>query len=140
MARESGGDRLDRFAASLVEHVVRTGGGFSLVEAESFLASEGLEVSGDREMFLERMNATLWQGVSEEFTEVIRRAVDTQRIHWYPTTPLVYAIDGRMLALPVIGGRPPKGGYRERRWLPVVFNVGPDPTLPGGRLHDPRRS
>jgi hypothetical protein len=82
-----------------------------------------METKGDFVPGLDGKNIVFWSGVSKELHEAIREAIVSGRIHAAPTVPLTYMIDGRMLDLP-IAKRPPKSGYKQTRWLPVVFNPG----------------
>lgn len=93
----------------------------SFVELEQFLAARGVEVEGDQEVVLAgNENVVVWSGVSKAFADevndLLRAGVRQQR-----TQVLVYAVDGKLLDLPIAAQ--PGRVYKSRRWLPVVFVV-----------------
>lgn len=107
-------------AVNAMERHVRDHRGVSLVELEE-VAAKYINVEGNLAWVTnDDPHIVIWAGISAEFLDVIdelRKRVDT-----YPTQPLVYMIDGKMLRLPVVE-RPPKGGYKKDHWLPVAFRV-----------------
>jgi hypothetical protein len=78
---------------------------------------------GDREIRHTQLNIVEWSGVSEAALDIMDKLLSEGFCHRYPTSTLVYLMDGRMLRLP-LAHRPPKNGYKEPHWLPVVFRLG----------------
>ena len=64
----------------------------------------------------------VWTGLSKDGAEAVLSLVQTGEIHMTPTSMLVYAIDGRLLNLPIAKR---VQSYKRLHWLPVVFNPGP---------------
>jgi hypothetical protein len=93
----------------------------SFVELLVCLEEQGVPTEGSLSMELGR-NVVLWADLSEEACDVIDDRRCRAAIVPVPTSVLLYAIDGRMLKLP-IAKRPPKAGYKEPHWLPVVFRT-----------------
>lgn len=113
-------------AQAIIDQVRSTGGGTSFVEVNRALEKAGMHVRGDYAIDLGQ-NVIAWAGVSEEYVNAVRAALDTGQIHMAPTIPLVYIIDGQTLSLP-IAKTPPRGGYKRPHWAPVALNVGPGPN------------
>jgi hypothetical protein len=89
---------------------------------------------GDRELH-QAGNVVLWLGLSPELAEAVQALVADGRITMRRTTVLVYLFEGAALPIPMaLGDRPPKGGYKHPRWLPVVFNLPPGDG-PAQRAH-----
>lgn len=112
-------------AQVIIDQVRSTNGGTSFVEVNRALEKAGMTVAGDYAIDLGQ-NLVAWADVSEEYVAAVRAALDTGQIHMRPTIALVYAIDGRILNMPV-AQKVPKGGYKEPHWLPVSLNLGPHP-------------
>ncbi len=94
----------------------------SFVDLEKFVEAElGVPVKGDREIVFEEANVVLWAGVNAEFCNLIHRMKEGDQVEATPTELLVYLVDGKCLTYP-LAKRPPKAGYKEPHWLPVVFN------------------
>lgn len=68
-------------------------------------------------------NVVLWEGLSREVADAMGLLVKAGRVHYHPTIPLVYMVDGEMLKLPVVKRTPPPGGFKEPRWLPVCLRT-----------------
>jgi hypothetical protein len=87
--------------------------------------AEHIPTRGDHAFCLESdENLILWTGLSNEFIELLSKAMAAKRIFPHPASVLVYAVDGSMLTLPV-AKRPPASGYKELHWFPVCFRVLP---------------
>lgn len=82
--------------------------------------------SGDFQMLIGN-NVVLWANMSEEMIDALFDLRDSQQIHFWPTSLLVYLYDGAMLQMP-IAKRPTKKGYAAPHWLPSVINSGPPPA------------
>ena len=80
---------------------------------------------GDLEIYLEKPNIVLWQGMSDEVFEVIRDLLQAGKIWIKPCDEFVYMIDGGFLKIPVAKRTPRGGAYKTKRWLPVVIMTGP---------------
>lgn len=107
---------------TLEDHVVafikERGGGVSFVELER-------EFPGEFEGHEHALNLTdcdnvvLWQPVSPAMAGAINSASTNGRIVMKATQPIVYAIDGKMLTLPLASKA---RHYKAPRWLPVTFS------------------
>lgn len=71
-----------------------------------------------------RPNVVAWVGMSDWYLETVRGLVNTRRLHFHPTSPLVYVWDGRVLHFP-LAKRVPRRGYKEPHWLPVSLHLSP---------------
>lgn len=69
-------------------------------------------------------NLTVWECMSADLADLVRRLWSEGRIHFHPCSSFSYMLDGGGLTLPV-AKRPPKNGYRSLRWLPVVMRLKP---------------
>jgi hypothetical protein len=78
---------------------------------------------GDIEIRHIATNIVEWSGLSEAAANLMDKLMKEGFCHRYPTSTLVYLTDGIMLRLP-LAHRPPKNGYKEPHWLPVVFRLG----------------
>jgi len=109
-------------------HKVR---GVTFVEIEKQLAKAGLDYKGDR-VFCSAFdeNIVFWMGANDDFINALVELVNSGDIYAVEVHPLIYLIDGKMLTLP-IAKRPPKAGYKEPHWMPVVLNPGPRPAKKG---------
>jgi hypothetical protein len=78
-------------------------------------------------------NCVLWANVSRELAAVLQQVQQEKLIHPHEGQELTYLLDGKRLDLP-IAKKPPKNGYKEPHWLPVVFQPGQrcpdDPACP----------
>lgn len=97
--------------------------GVSFVELKRSV--EGFE--GTFEMHLQK-NCVLWSGMSMEAVDALYDLRDAEKLHFWPTSQLVYLLDGVMLSYPAAKRAPPKGGYKKPHWLPVCINSGPPPA------------
>lgn len=102
----------------------------SFVEVQEFLG-HFIDPRGDVAWVDTERNILFWGGMSQEMVDVLEVVKD--RIKPVASSPLVYLIDGRIPNLEV-AKRPPKGGYKDQRWLPVVFRTTEraDRALSGG--------
>lgn len=115
-------------AAERILVLVRRQQGTSFVEISKELAKSGFDPKGDLALcHPSDGNLVMWLGVSDLLVDALNELLAARLVHYKPTTPFVYLADGGMPTLPQ-AQRPPKGGYREPHWLPVVINAGPAPT------------
>lgn len=115
-------------ATAMLGVVERNRTGTSFVEIEMALRMAGIDPEG--EYGLEHPacgNLVMWVGVSRALVDGLNELLGLRRVHYRPTSFMVYAYDGRMPQLP-IAKRPPRDGYREPHWVPVVINYGPTPN------------
>ena len=96
----------------------------SLVEVERLLASRGIAVTGEAALAVGGVarNIILWVGASSLFVDIVRAALDSERIHIAPASLLTYLCDGKFPRLPIVTRAV---RYKTPHWLPVVFNPGP---------------
>jgi len=97
----------------IYEFITEKGGGVSFVEIMNKFGE------GDHELITD-LNVVRWSGLTDETVDGIIKLLNERRILMYPTSPLVYLVDGCVPNLP-IAKRPPKGGYKEPHWIPVVL-------------------
>jgi hypothetical protein len=107
---------LEPTAYNVLSLVKERGGGVSFVEIEGAFA----DAKGDHEIALDDRNVVLWQGVSYQLADAVRDAIKMGLVELSPTSPLVYAIDGKLLRLPIAKGA---RNYKSPRWLPVVLDL-----------------
>jgi len=98
----------------IYEFITEWGGGVSFFEIMNKFGE------GDHELITD-LNVVHWSGLTDETVDGIIKLLKERRILMHPTDPLVYMMDGCILKLPLVGKRPPKGGYKEPRWMPVVL-------------------
>lgn len=114
-------DNFKNFLVSLIkerDHV-------SFVEIKRFGREAGFNVDGDRSATWDTdLNLILWNGISGELLAAINSLLADKVIFMQPASYFTYFADGEVLNLPV-AKRPPAGGYKRPRWLPVVFRVVP---------------
>lgn len=67
-------------------------------------------------------NTVIWCDMQEEAASAIESLIKTGKIHFYPTNPLLYMIDGVALKLPIAKTR---RQYKNEHWFPVVIKRGP---------------
>lgn len=109
-------------AAAMLRYVER-GGSTTFVELEHACAMIGFATSGDLAIHLaETPNVVLWANVNDQFCHAWEQFQASGRVEWRRTISLTYLVDGRVLCLP-IAIRPPKAGYREPHWLPLVYRA-----------------
>lgn len=115
-------------AQTILTLVNRQQTGTSMVEIVNALRADGHDTEGDLGMEHPRVpNGYVWAGINRTVVDALNELFTARLVHYYPTTPLVYMVDGAMLRLP-IAKRPPSGGYKEPHWIPVVINAGPVPA------------
>jgi hypothetical protein len=69
-------------------------------------------------------NLVFWLDLAEPVVDALNLLIHEKRVEVKPTNPMVYLFDGGGIRLP-IAKRPPRAGYRNPRWLPVVLNAPP---------------
>lgn len=107
-------EEIERLAMLVHQDILNKGGGYSFVEMERCL-SPHIEVKGDR-MIVNDNNYVLWQGVSSRFVEIFQHLESNQFVELRRSDLLVYALDGRILDMP-IAKRVSKQGYKTPHWL-----------------------
>lgn len=74
----------------------------------------------------DKLAVVFWVNMSDTYIDHLAHLLDKKRLEMRPTASLVYMIDGSgVLSLPVLKRKPPKQGFKEPRWLPVVLVPGP---------------
>lgn len=99
----------------------------SFVELEKLCQQHGVEHRGDLAMMLgePERNIIVWANMSPIFYGVVRELIERKAIFIWLSIPLVYAIDGKVLDLPVLRAKTPKKTYSRPMWLPIVFRCIP---------------
>lgn len=111
----------------IVAFITERGGGVSFVELEREFPEEfeGQEHALD---LADCDNIVLWQPVSLAMTAALNSATENGRILMKATQPIVYAIDGKMLRLPLASKA---RHYKKPRWLRVTFSPAEAGTTEG---------
>jgi hypothetical protein len=112
--------------AQAVADYVRRTDHVSFVQIRRVLEQAGIPTKGSQALSLGDPNLILWAGVSDEFAAVVTELHAAKAIHPVSTSVLTYLAEGCMLSFP-LAKRPPKGGYREEHWAPVLFRPGRGP-------------
>ena len=106
--------------AECVEYI-RLNSHVTFVELERILKRRGVQSQGSLTWEMSGCpNMALWVGMSAEFCDVADAVLRTEHIELRSTVLLTYLIDGGLPQLP-IAKRPPRNGYKELHWAPVVF-------------------
>lgn len=63
-------------------------------------------------------NLIVWQGFSKEGADIIVDLLNSKKLYLYPSRPFVYALDGKLLKLPVAKRI---WNYKREHWLPMVL-------------------
>jgi hypothetical protein len=79
----------------------------------------GPEAEGDGQWAI-APNTILWVGLSEKFVRAFELV--KAKVRPFPADPIVYLMDGAALQMPIAKSIR-KEGYKQERWLPVVFNL-----------------
>lgn len=66
-------------------------------------------------------NCMWWDGMSEEFVGALGLCLAEGKIEPENTDPLVYAIDACYVPNLPLAEKPPKEGYDQLHWLPVIL-------------------
>lgn len=115
-----------------IDYIDRTGH-VSFPELQRFAETAlGMDARGDYCLEI-APNLILWTGVSDAFVDLVHGIQATRKVDLNSTSLLVYAADGGILNLP-LAKRPPKRGYKDPHWAPVVFHM-----KPGHRACEPVR-
>ena len=67
-------------------------------------------------------NIILFYGLSEGLADAILKVLSGGQVEIAPCSWLIYMIDGRLPAMP-LAKRPPKAGYKNPCWVPVVLRL-----------------
>jgi hypothetical protein len=102
----------------------------SFPELARVLTAHGVDPRGDLGMETQAApNTYIWAGMSEAFYRVVDQLDEADLIEYASVSPLAYLVDGSMLRMP-LAKKPPRAGYKEPHWLPVVINP-TDKAAPG---------
>lgn len=111
----------DEIIGSLKREVVdyiKDYGNVSFVELERKFPNH---FSGDYSFRAKKDNVYFWTNMTKQMVTIIGDLVKEEIIEFSPTSFMTYLIDGKILQMDV-AKKPPKGGYKTPRWLPVVMN------------------
>ena len=67
-------------------------------------------------------NVILWPNISERLGYILRDLIESGEIHVHPSTQLIYAMDGKLIELPIAKKLFP---YKKPHWFPVTFHHSP---------------
>lgn len=108
----------DAFAEKIASH-----GNVTFVELMTVARQHGVDPEGVESLeFGACPNLYMWAGMSPAFADAVLELQRRDVTRLDPTTPLVYLIDGARVRMP-LAQRPPRNGYKEPHWTPVVFNM-----------------
>lgn len=74
----------------------------------------------------ETSNVFLWDGMTEEAVDALKKLVDRRNYHYAPANYLTYMVDGAHLNLPIAKS---KRNYKKPHWLMAVICKGPEPEV-----------
>jgi hypothetical protein len=131
------GDR-KRLEDAVVEYV-RQMDYVTFAELERFLSKEherpgGPHAPGTKPLkikgqaFLEvgmNTNAFVWVGMSQAFARLMQELLHSGRIYALRSRGMANFVDGKWPNLPIAERDPPKGGFKEPHWYPVILRVYP---------------
>jgi len=101
----------------IYEKVCGLGGGVSFVELEKIN-----NFCGDCGVFLgSNSNLLLWNKVSQDASDAIKELLEENLIITKVVNPIIYAVDGKVLSLP-LAKRISNKKSKNLKWLPVVFD------------------
>lgn len=127
--------KIEVMARRIAGFVREKRGGVSFVEIERLFDES--EIRGDYAIGNPR-NCVWWAGMSKELVDAISLCLGRGEIAAKPTDILVYLIDGKTMRFS-LAKRPPAGGYKEPRWLPVTFDPVTVPHWRRTKVDDIRR-
>ena len=108
---------------SCLDLVRRQRKGTSLVEVYH-VAKQFIPVTGDQMLglgdMLEELNVFIWAEASHEFANVLGALQETGKIEAHSCSWFLYLVDG--IIFRPVAKRPPKKGYKEPHWCPLVLN------------------
>jgi len=67
-------------------------------------------------------NLIVWQGFTKEGADLILRLVNEKKLFLLPSSPLIYAIDGALIKMPLARGI---RNYKNPHWIPMVLCIHP---------------
>lgn len=118
---------MDTAVELVIGEIHRSGeAGYTFAEMESFLGKRGFSARGDTELWIPELNIVLWQGVSDEFTDLVNRLISSGRTRRVPVEVLVYLPYGRLPNLPVTYGDGEVRRIGKPHWFPMVFKAATD--------------
>ena len=97
----------------IYEYISQKGGGVSFVEIREEFGEGNYDMSTPT-------NLVFFSGLTDKTVDGIIELLKEKRILMYPTSPLIYLVDGCVCNLP-LAKRPPTNGYKEPHWIPVVL-------------------
>ena len=106
---------------NIISLLQETGGGVSFVELSRIEGFTDLTESAYEILFPGNDTIVLWSGISKVYVDALKELRDEGVYHYWPTSLLVYHVDGKMLNMPIAKSN---RKYKQDRWLPVVLNLG----------------
>ena len=97
-------------------------GDMSFAELHRRPEFKDFNVNGKMGMTNDQLNIVYWAGISDDTCNAIKELL-ANGYKMRPTAILVYYCDGMTLKFPIVQ-KPPKNGYKELHWLPVVIVKG----------------
>jgi hypothetical protein len=76
-------------------------------------------------------NLILWQTRNMLLVKAFKELYESHQIHSHPSSPLIYALDGKQLAMPVIDMMKARkllkrtGSLEQQYWFPVLLSIRP---------------
>jgi len=103
--------------AEIVVDYICDNGGITYVQIEELL-KQHIDIEGDREFGAFNVNMVFWNGMSEQFAQIMKMVHNHPKIDWNPTSPITYFVDGKVLTLPVVKSA---RKYKSEHWLPIAY-------------------
>jgi len=87
----------------------------------TFEGAEGMSC-----LAFEQLNVSFLNGLSEELLMMIDELMDSEQVHLHTTSLVVHLVDGSPIPTDdkLSGSNPPPGGYKKRRWAPMLLYPG----------------
>ncbi|NFA41314.1 pathogenicity island protein [Clostridium botulinum] len=104
---------------NLIVKMVREKRNVSFVDIEKIFESKDIDYLGDYAIATSKNeHIFVWGGWRADFVDLISQVCKENLIEMEPCSPLVYAVDGKMLSMPLVKEA---FFYKTDHWLPVVL-------------------
>lgn len=113
-------------AKAMEQYVRDIGGGVTFTEF-----CQNIEGFSGGDVAIEILpNVLLWHNLTQVGADAVKLVQKRKAIVPYPTSWLTYLIDGGPIPAYPLAKRPPKNGYKDLHWCPVVFNLSKEWRIP----------
>ena len=107
--------------SNLILDYIRRHGSVTFIELQEYM-EKFIDPYGKYAMEYEP-NAIIWFYMGKEFAEAIQSLLDKEILRLVYSSELAYLKAGVIVTLPVAGKRPPRRGYKKRRWMPLALEI-----------------